>query len=224
MSGSKHGGQQTLYTRDVDKLLIEGYIRNVSKSISNQLTNTSMFHTMYTFHTKVSKPKNCFFVYGTLRDDEEEMGDCWHWTQGADSAHLAIVYGFKMYGGQNAGFPGAKKTNTNSDYMFGRVVQFENDELFKQKMESADGIEGYNPDSEYPEEDCFYIRENIECFVFDELDNTKLKEMGYYDENKIIDFTKESRMKQEAFIYWMVNDHPPDKTPNNDWIKRFVTE
>ena len=88
-------------------------------------------------------------------------------------------------------------------------------------LQTKNGIEGYNPDPKYPEEDCFYIRENIQCFTFDELDNEKLKEIGYYDEDKIIDCTKESRMKQEASIYWMVNDYPPDKTLNNDLIKKL---
>ena len=202
------------YTRDIDKLLIFGYIRKLSNSNDLIPMDESIMNILYIFYTKVSKMKNCFFVYGTLRDDNFQ--GITNWSENADSYHLAIIYGFKMYGVY--GFPAAKKTNNNKDWMIGRVIHFEDDKVFQGKLEDADDIEGYNDDKD--PEMCLYIRENVECYIFDELTGDKLLEMGYYQRRKIIDFSNESKMKQNVFIYWMKDGHDEQETPHNDWTKR----
>eukprot|EP01084_Bolivina_argentea_P196714 337209_1 len=208
------------YTRDVDRILIYGFVRLMSElndiDKDKLMDHTGeIFNAIYQFHTKISLMKNCFFVYGTLRDDATDS----QWTESSDR-YLGIIYGFKMYGIN--GFPAAKMTNDNSDYMIGRIIHFKDEKKFKEKVSWADDIEGYIEGQDNDSQ--FYIRKKIECFVFDELNDEKLKDMGYYDDQKIIDFSKESKMKQEAFIYYQIN---PEKsyqcaTPNCDWRKRYI--
>ena len=212
-------------------LLISGSIREINgNSIHNDIVSKLILR--YYYFTKIKKKKmlkNCFFAYGTLRDDlyrnrKIKSTKKAKWGTGTNEAYLAIVYGFKMYGVES--FPYAVKTNNDKDYIIGRLLHFKNDKKFNKKLIASDEIEGYDP-NEKDSSNNIYTRKKVECFIFDKLSDERLEEIGYWDTNKRINFDKSniSKIKQKAYIYYIKNrkkmKNSSEKTPNCDWLKRF---
>eukprot|EP01084_Bolivina_argentea_P156373 272526_1 len=219
------------------KVLVYGIIREIiSDDNIFQQVDEIIFRLTWKYYCQGKKKikgtkrlKNCFFVYGTLRDDiyrnrktrsTKKSG----WSVGATKVNLGIIYGFKMYGIDS--FPYAVKTNNTKDFMIGRLICFKNDKKFNKKLIISDEIEGYDPNESNVSKN-IYIRKKVECFMFDKLNDKKLEEIGYFETNKRIDFEKSniSKSKQNAYIYYVKNKkkmrNSEQKTPNNDWLKRF---
>eukprot|EP01084_Bolivina_argentea_P125484 222323_1 len=166
---------------------------------------------------------NCFFVYGTLRDDtfknrkQNGTNKTKLWSNGGE-CYLGIVYGYKMYG--SGSYPHSIFTGDDNDFVIGRIIRFNDGKLFAKKLEIADSIEGFDPYID--EHRCHYLRTKTRCYMFDQLNDKKLKELNYYDSNVLIDFSKYSKTKQNAFIYYQTKAKTSKTTPNNDWTKRYI--
>lgn len=140
---------------------------------------------------------NSFFVYGTLRDDlyrnRKNRGGTKKsaWSVGASYTNLAIIYGYQMYGSDS--FPYAVKTNNPKHLIIGRLIQFKNIKKFSKKLLISDEIEGFNDPRKNINNtdnidniDNIYNRKEIECYVFEDLNDKKLELIGYYESNKKI--------------------------------------
>eukprot|EP00486_Rosalina_sp_Unknown_P013850 CAMPEP_0201595522 /NCGR_PEP_ID=MMETSP0190_2-20130828/192500_1 /ASSEMBLY_ACC=CAM_ASM_000263 /TAXON_ID=37353 /ORGANISM="Rosalina sp." /LENGTH=568 /DNA_ID=CAMNT_0048055543 /DNA_START=24 /DNA_END=1730 /DNA_ORIENTATION=- len=136
-----------------------------------------------------------FFVYGTLRDDDDSEAP---WTAGwvdGCKAGNAKLYGFKMYHDKHGKYPFAVKTGDNKDFIVGRMITFDG-ETFQSKLSRADEIEGYRgSDSD------LYHREIVEIENIDD-NNKKLKAVFYFKDAP----------KDLKTAY--------DEVPNGDWLQR----
>ena len=86
-----------------------------------------------------------FFVYGTLRDDDDS-GAVWTagWTAGC-TARNGKVYGFKLYvQSRGASYPFAARSDNEYDCVVGRIVTWADSETVDAKRKKADQIEGYD--------------------------------------------------------------------------------
>ena len=136
-----------------------------------------------------------FFVYGTLRDDDDSGAAWGDWTKDC-VANNGKLYGYKMYQNKLKKYPFAVKAE-KKDFIVGRIVSWNDVDIFKMKLERADEIEGYD-DSD--DTDNLYHRQVVEC------ENT--------DNGQMID----------AVFYFQ--DAPKDldtscyAVPNGDWLQR----
>eukprot|EP01084_Bolivina_argentea_P302932 522962_1 len=121
-----------------------------------------------------------FFVYGTLRDDNNTNA---YWTKDFVKncvAENAKLYGFKLYHSNDCNFPFAVKTNNKNDYVIGRLLRWnEGTELFEQKLKNADEIEGY---VSYLNKNNLYERQIVD--VMDN-NNNKTKAIVYFRKQTI---------------------------------------
>eukprot|EP01083_Nonionella_stella_P171169 584087_1 len=138
-----------------------------------------------------------FFVYGTLRDDDDSNA-CWTKSFVKDCiGQDALLYGFKLYKLSQANYPFALKTNSN-DCVVGRLLYWNEDrEFFVEKLQIADGIEGYHEaDSEHN----LYQREVVDVVIAGTKETEKA--IVYYRTNA-------SKLMQNAIAI-----------PYGDWLKR----
>ena len=122
-----------------------------------------------------------FFVYGTLRDDDNS-GAKWtsKWCSDLSHACNAKVYGFKMYKSKQLNYPFALKTNNKNDIMIGRMITFKDKNIFYHKLLEADQIEDYdatNPNENENE----YVRDIVDVHIMDNNQNIK---MSFMEEEK----------------------------------------
>lgn len=105
-------------------------------------------------HGTVSQDENVshFFVYGTLRDDDDS-GSPWTGPWIANCiAKDGQCSGYKMFQERNLNYPYAVKTDNPNDVLIGRVLTWKDSATILAKLKSADDIEEYedgNPDSLY---------------------------------------------------------------------------
>merc|ERR1711933_53179 len=149
-------------------------------------------------HTNVNK----FFVYGTLRDDDNS-GAPWtaYWTKNVSFCSYAKVYGFKMYKSKKANYPFAIQTNNPNDYIMGRLLQWNNPNTFQQKLLEADHIENYD-------ENDFdgYTRSIMDVETI---------------QDGITDCTKAIMYFQQFGTKSLINC---DEVPDGDWMNRDLLE
>ena len=93
-----------------------------------------------------------FFVYGTLRDDDDS-GSPWTgpWIANCN-AKDGQCPGYKMFQEKHLNYPYAVKTGDPNDVLIGRVLTWNDSATILAKLKSADDIEEYedgNPDSLY---------------------------------------------------------------------------
>ena len=143
-----------------------------------------------------------FFVYGTLRDDLDENAS-WtaDWIRGVSKAWNAKVYGFKMYKCKHLSYPFAIKTNKRKDCISGRVLQWNNEQIFHQKLLEADDIEDY--DDAHPEdENNEYIREVVDAKILNQ--DKIVKAIMYYQKTNVSQLSE------------------CDEIPNGNWMDRHL--
>lgn len=142
-----------------------------------------------------------FFVYGTLRDDLDENAP-WteHWINGVSIAWNAKVHGFKMYKSKHLNYPFAVRTNDMNDHIFGRLMQWNDEQTFYEKLAEADDIEDY--DTEHPDdENNEYIRNVVDVHILSNNHHRSvMKAIMYY---------------QTMFIW-----NECDEIPNGNWTHR----
>eukprot|EP01084_Bolivina_argentea_P012397 23232_1 len=136
-----------------------------------------------------------FFVYGTLRDDDNSNTV---WTNNFVKdciAQNAKLYGFKLFKFTHCNYPFVMKTNDQNDYVCGRLLYWhENNKIFNKKLKEADQIEGYEENNN---QNNFYEREVVEVVTDDK---QIFKAIVYY----------RTDVKVEKAI----------EIPYNDWLKR----
>eukprot|EP00483_Globobulimina_turgida_P007910 UN07926 len=144
-----------------------------------------------------------FFCYGTLRDDDDS-GALWtaKWTKDVSYACNAKVYGFKMYKERKLKHPFALRTHNNNDYMIGRLLQWNDKQIFYEKVLEADDIEDYDDTHPYDEEN-EYVRDIVDVHLMD-------------SNNKVL----------QAILYYQQVGVTPlnncDEMPNGDWMDRHL--
>lgn len=109
-----------------------------------------------------------FFVYGTLRDDDDS-GASWtaNWIAGHSSAVNAKIYGYKMYKHPSCNYPFAIQTNDEmNNFMIGRLLTFD-ESLFAIKLKEADLIEGYDEEND-ASDGLGYQRVVVDAHILDE--------------------------------------------------------
>merc|ERR1719242_2575235 len=141
---------------------------------------------------------NRFFVYGTLRDDDNS-GAPWtaYWTKNASFCSYAKVYGFKMYKSKKLNYPFALQTNNPNDYITGRLLQWNHKATFDQKLLEADHIENYDENSFDG-----YTRSIMDVEII---------------QDGITDCTKAVMYFQKFGTQSLINC---DEVPNGDWMNR----
>eukprot|EP01084_Bolivina_argentea_P135895 239392_1 len=146
----------------------------------------------------VALPKR-FFVYGTLRDDDDS-GAIWtnEWCKNCIGSN-GRLYGYKLYHSKSMSYPFAIKTNNSNDFIVGRILYWNDSDLFKIKLKQADDIEGYN-DKNFNN---LYQREIVTVINTDN-NNTKITAFVYYQSN--------------VTTYRLSLCEP---VPNGDWLQRI---
>ena len=116
------------------------------------------------------------FVYGTLRPDYTEKGD--HW--GVIDDECIWKYGntknFKIYQQKSEFYPFAVKS-TNNEIIYGSIITWKDEKIFKKKLKIMDEIEGFDENKIVN----WYEREIVDCFTKDE--NKLMKCYIYYQNN-----------------------------------------
>eukprot|EP01083_Nonionella_stella_P065725 172404_1 len=130
-----------------------------------------------------------FFVYGTLRDDDESEKK---WTARFASlgkASNAKLYGYKMYQNKSADdpFAFAVRTDNNNDCIAGRILTFDNTNLFNTKLFDADQFYGYKRNPHHPEKalvnrtivnvDIDHDNSKLEAIIYHQDDDCKIQEV-----------------------------------------------
>eukprot|EP01084_Bolivina_argentea_P156372 272525_1 len=156
------------------KVLVYGIIREIiSDDNIFQQVDEIIFRLTWKYYCQGKKKikgtkrlKNCFFVYGTLRDDiyrnrktrsTKKSG----WSVGATKVNLGIIYGFKMYGIDS--FPYAVKTNNTKDFMIGRLIYFKNDKKLLLKLLNITNKNKRTYFMTLCFAACYYIDQDFEC-------------------------------------------------------------
>ena len=151
---------------------------------------------------KLTENVYSFFVYGTLRDDDDS-GAFWSkgWISDTINSQTGTLNGFKILKNRRENFPFAIRTDNNDDYIVGRLLTWKKD-VFIQKLLRADQIEGYNPKAN--ENDCFYLRKVVNVQT---TNNDIMQAYVYYQKPK--------ESLQDLLQYC-------DILPQNDWLKRHL--
>jgi len=149
-----------------------------------------------------------FFVYGTLRDDDNS-GALWTstFTDGVSDAFDAKVYGFKLFKARRLKFPFAIRTNNAKDFVVGRVLHWKDPIDFHEKVLHADKIEHY--DSTRMEADNEFLREVVDVEIMDKIEGQT---------------TETESSTERAIIYYQnmpsIGLFHCDEIPNGDWMNR----
>ena len=133
-----------------------------------------------------------FFVYGTLRDDDDS-GALWtmSWTAGC-TASYGKLSGFKMYQKPGFEYPFAVRTGERSDFIVGRLVTWNDDKVVEEKRKTADAIEGYHEENAH----VLFHRD-------------------------IVDAEDAKGQMVRALVYHQPSPYIPcDAVPNGDWLQR----
>mmetsp|Transcript_41216 Transcript_41216/g.96653 ORF Transcript_41216/g.96653 Transcript_41216/m.96653 type:complete len:169 (-) Transcript_41216:123-629(-) len=95
-----------------------------------------------------SHDTRALFVYGTLRADylPNGRGDRWGVTKGNGCRwEKATIYGFKLYQNPHLDYPFVVRTDDEEDKVVGTLLQWPSEDMFFQKLNQCDHIEGFNP-------------------------------------------------------------------------------
>eukprot|EP01083_Nonionella_stella_P075723 205948_1 len=145
-----------------------------------------------------------FFVYGTLRDDDDSGAE-WtrNWINDVSFACNAKVYGFKMYKLKGTNYPFALRTNDDNDVIIGRLLQWTDEQTFYEKVLGADDIEDY--DDTHPDDDeNEYIRDIVDVHMTDNAQNEITKAIIYYQRQGVSPL------------------HKCHEIPDGDWMHRHL--
>lgn len=96
----------------------------------------------------VSAVPEYFFVYGTLRDDDDSGATYTHgWHEGFDIAMHGRLKGARMYQERDKRYPFALLSQDDKDVMYGRLIRWHDAADRIERLAEADRIEGYYPDN-----------------------------------------------------------------------------
>lgn len=167
------------------------------------------------YKTKLERAKSLklpqsFFVYGTLRDDDDS-GAKWtkKWCRDISHACNAKVYGFKMYKCRKLKYPFALRTNNDNDFMIGRLITFNDKDLFYHKLFEADQIEDYD-DTHPDDQENEYIRSIVDVKIMNNNQNIKDE---FYEYKKAIIYHQREGVSELTEC---------DQIPNGDWMDRYL--
>ena len=108
----------------------------------------------------------------------------------------AKAMGFRMFTQTGMYWPYCVKTNNPSDVVVGRLLTFNDDKIFKQKLQKADHIEGYSENNDQS----LFLREIVDIQAFD-------KNNYPYNDKAIMYYRK----REETNEIWI---------KHGNWLKR----
>jgi len=165
---------------------------------------------------QLSLPQS-FFVYGTLRDDNDS-GARWtaKWTKNISFACPAKVYGFKMFQCKKLNYPFALRTGNKHDVIVGRFVTFHDANVFNHKLMEADKIEHYDATQPDHEENA-YVRDIVDV---------ELVEPHHRIREEFFGAANDDLSAKQAIIYYQRSGVSPMaqcvEIPNGDWLDRHL--
>ena len=166
----------------------------------------------------MSKAIRHFFVYGSLRPDDDSGQS---WTKNAVSgllAQRAKLFNAKLYQEEYAcavlldsssSSSSDSSVNSNGNYIIGYVLSTNDEQLLKEKLQLFDEIEGYNYDGS---------SNNLYDRIVKDVELIPFTTDGSNNNNN----SKESKTESvKAFVYHRTNQCDRKKLiPSGDWLQR----